>query len=310
MPFVLDYQDPWVGAWGDTVGGGVGGQTDWKSRATRRLAGWLEPRAVGAADAITAVSSGTFEAVVERYGESAPAKCAVLPIGGEPADFEALRQAPMKNPYFDRNDGLCHVSYVGTLLPLGAETLSAVLQAVALLKVRRADLYARIRLHFFGTSNQTGGEPADRVRPIAESIGVADCVSEVPLRVTYLGALNIQLDSQVLLLIGSSEHHYTASKLYPALLAKRPLLAVYHEASSVVVTLNRVGRPPSVRLIAFDDRGAVESIERIYEALVAVVSLPEYDSAAVDLEAVDEYSARAVAARLAAVLNRVAIPAS
>lgn len=305
VPFVLDYQDPWIGAWGDTVGAGFDGRADWKSRATRRLAGWLEPRAVGAADAITAVSSGTFEAVVERYRGSAPAECAALPIGGEPADFEALRHASVNNPYFDRNDGLCHLSYVGTLLPLGVETLRAVLAAVALLKVRRPDLYTRVRLHFFGTSNQTAGAPVGRVTPIAESMGVAECVSEVPLRVPYLDALRIQLDSHVLLLLGSSERHYTASKLYPALLAKRPLLAVYHEASSVVATLRRVGRPPTVRLTTFDGRGAAESIERIYEALTAAVSSPEYDSAAIDLDALDAYSARAVAAQLAAVLNRV-----
>jgi hypothetical protein len=60
-----------------------------------------------------------------------------------------------------------------------------------------------------------------------------------------------------------------------------------------------------VRLTTFDDRGAAESIEQIYEALVGAVSLPEYDSAAVDLDALDAYSARAIAAQLAAVLNRV-----
>ena len=305
VPFVLDYQDPWIGAWGDTVGGGLDGRVDSKSRATRRLARWLEPRAVCAADAITAVSSGTFEAVVERYPGAAPAECAVLPIGGEPADFEAVRHAPERSPYFDRNDGLCHLSYVGTLLPLGAETLRAVLGAVALLKARRPDLYARVRFHFFGTSNQTAGDPAGRVTPIAESVGVADCVSERPLRVPYLDALRIQLDSHALLLMGSSERHYTASKLYPALLAKRPLVAVYHEASSVVATLRRGGRPPNVRLIVFDDRGAAESLEQIYDALVGVVSWPEYDSAAIDLDALEAYSARSVAAQLAAVLNRV-----
>src|SRR5579864_7289652 len=36
VPFVLDYQDPWVGAWGLTVGGGKDGAADWKSRAARR----------------------------------------------------------------------------------------------------------------------------------------------------------------------------------------------------------------------------------------------------------------------------------
>ena len=29
--FILDYQDPWVGAWGLTVGGGQDGRVDWKS---------------------------------------------------------------------------------------------------------------------------------------------------------------------------------------------------------------------------------------------------------------------------------------
>ena len=37
MPFVLDYQDPWVGAWGRDVGGGANGAVDFKSRSTRAI---------------------------------------------------------------------------------------------------------------------------------------------------------------------------------------------------------------------------------------------------------------------------------
>src|SRR5262245_48467658 len=66
VPFVLDYQDPWVGAWGRSVGGGPAGAVDWKSRASRHLGVWLEPRAVGGADAIVAVSQGTIDGIVER----------------------------------------------------------------------------------------------------------------------------------------------------------------------------------------------------------------------------------------------------
>ena len=40
------------------------------------------------------------------------------------------------------------------------------------------------------------------------------------------------------------------------------------------------------------------------------MSLPEYDSAAVDLDALDAYSARAVAVQLASVLDRVASAAA
>ena len=306
VPFVLDYQDPWIGAWGDTVGTGVDGQVDWKSRATRWLAVHLEPRAVSAADALTAVSDLTYQAVVSRYPWAAATRCAALPIGGEPADFDSLRSAAPASIGFDSRDGLCHISYVGTLLPLGVEAMRAVFQAVALLKVRRPDDYARVRLHYFGTSNQTAGDAAERVVPIARALGIADCISEQPLRVPYLDALRIQVDSHVILLAGSSEHHYTASKIYPALLAKRPLLAVYHHASDVVAALQRVGRPPTIRVVTYGDRGAVEETECIYAALANLVASPRYDPADVDLAALETFSARAIAGRLAGVLDRVA----
>jgi hypothetical protein len=39
-------------------------------------------------------------------------------------------------------------------------------------------------------------------------------------------------DSTAVLLIGSSERHYTPSKVFPALVAEKPVLAVMHEASN------------------------------------------------------------------------------
>src|SRR5262245_58633605 len=45
VPFVLDYQDPWVGAWGSTVGGAPDGRPDLKSRLSRLLGLTLEPLA-------------------------------------------------------------------------------------------------------------------------------------------------------------------------------------------------------------------------------------------------------------------------
>ena len=70
VPFVLDYQDPWVGAWGRSVGGGPAGTPDWKSRASRRLGTWLEPKAVNAADAIVAVAQGTIDGIFERLSQA------------------------------------------------------------------------------------------------------------------------------------------------------------------------------------------------------------------------------------------------
>src|SRR5262249_9189287 len=123
LPFVIDYQDPWVGEWGRTVGGGANGQADWKSRASRQLGVWLEPHAVGAADAIVAVSQGTIDGIVERIPVASRVPHAVVPLGFEPHDFESLRSRPRPIAHFDAADGLVHVCYVGTLLPKGIETL-------------------------------------------------------------------------------------------------------------------------------------------------------------------------------------------
>ena len=310
VPFVLDYQDPWVGAWGETVGGGAGGRPDLKSRLSRALAMRLEPMALRASDAITAVSSATYELLHDRYPWVRETPCADIPLGGEPADFDALRRQLRSNPWFDPKDGQVHLCYVGTLLPLGFETLRAVLEAAALLGSRRPDLYARLRLHFFGTSNVTTPGAPWRVLPVARALGVADRVTEMPGRLDYLDALTVQTQASAILLMGSSERHYTASKLYPALLSERPLLAVYHEASSVVDVLRGTAASPTARVVTYGDADrAGARVEAIYGELAALVDNPRYDPGAVNWESLREWSAGALAGKLAALLDRVGVAA-
>jgi hypothetical protein len=306
LPFVLDYQDPWVGAWGETAGGGPTGKPDLKSRLTRAVAMKLEPRVALAADAITAVSSATYDAIRTRNLHLERTLCVAIPLGGEPADFDRLRSQPRTNSYFEPHDGHCHICYVGTLLPLGFETLRAVFRAAALLRKRRPELYARLRLHFFGTSNQTAADAPQRAVPVACELGVNDCVTEVASRIDYLDALTVQSQATVILMMGSSEHHYTASKLYPGLLAKRPILAVYHEASSVVAILCRAAHPPTARVVTYNDMDRAESqLDVIYAELASVIENPMYDSTAIDMGAVSEFSARSLAGKLATVLEQV-----
>jgi hypothetical protein len=306
VPFVIDYQDPWVGAWGASVGSRRDGGPDLKSRLARVIARRLEPYAVRAADAITAVSSAIYEELRCRYPQAESIMCVAIPVGGEPADLERIRRQPEPNPHFDPKDGRIHVCYVGTLLPLGFETLRAVLRALALLRDRRPDVYERLRVHFFGTSNQTAADSPTRVLPMAAELGVDDIVREVAPRVDYLSALTLQTQATVLLMMGSSEPHYTASKLYPGLLAERPILAVYHNASSVVDVVNRIAYPSSVQLITYGDTERADSrVEEICHALLSLCEHPACKSAAVGIRMLDEFSAEVLAGRLAAVLEHV-----
>ncbi len=273
IPFVLDYQDPWIGSWGKTVGAGNHGAVEWKSRGSRKIAMSLEPIAVRSADAITAVSPQTFEGVTERIPEARAIPVITIPIGGEPSDFERVQQS-VTNPYFNPADGLFHLCYVGTILPLGIEMLRALLQAIAALREERPGLYSKLRVHFFGTSNERRQDPPARVLGHARELGVEEVVTEHPMRIDYAHAMRVQLDASAILLMGSTEPHYTASKLYPALLARRPLLAGYHSKSTVSNILQNVSSP-NVCLVRFDEKNPPASfVPELKRSLMQLMDNP------------------------------------
>jgi glycosyltransferase involved in cell wall biosynthesis len=299
--FVLDYQDPWVGEWGRSVGPRDGGRPDFKSRLSRLVAARLEPHALEAADGVTAVSSATFEQALERTPAARPRARAELPIGWDRADLEHAGRVSATFP----DDGLIHLSYVGTLLPAGFETLRAVLAAVAALRATNSAA-ARLRLHFFGTSNQRTSDAPLRVLPVAAEYGLLDVVSEHAPRLDYFEALRVLCDSTAVLLMGSRERHYTPSKVFPALMARRPVFAVMHAASNASDLLRQVGRAPTVRLVSYGDDGNGPNVDAIARELSALIDRPCYDRGAMaEAEAVLEpLSACSLAGRLANVLDR------
>jgi glycosyltransferase involved in cell wall biosynthesis len=301
VPFVLDYQDPWVGEWGRSVGPGTNGHPDLRSRASRLLSTHLEPRALMAADGVTAVSKATYEQALARTPAAKPRALAELPVGWDRRDLQFLESRAASFP----DDGLVHVSYVGTLLPAGFETLRAVFAAVA--KLRAVDSAAfRLRLHFFGTSNQRTADAPVRVLPVAAEYGLLDVVTEQASRLDYFDALAVLRDSTAVLLIGSSERHYTPSKVFPALIAEKPVIAVMHDASNASDLLRRLGRPPSIRLVTYDDATAGARVDAIAAELRALLECPMYRSDAVDVRELEPTSACTLARRLAGVLTECA----
>ena len=296
VPYVLDYIDPWVFS--------IPRERAWWTKAYwfKRMAVALEPLAAREASHIVAVSDGTNEGVRRSYPELPPEMFTGIPYGFEPTDFDVLRATPRANPFWDARDGNRHFVYVGAMLPNGYETLRALFRALALLRERSPAFYRTTRLHFFGTTY----DPRAReklVEPIARELGVADIVEERPARVPYLDALNIVCQADAVLGLGSSERHYTASKIFPNILSRRPVLAIYHEASSVcdVMREARAGL-----LVTYGDTERAESrIPRIADALERITDPDVYDPARVSWQAFAEYSAENMTRRLARQLDGV-----
>lgn len=235
IPVVLDFQDPWVSAWGAMQ------STLSKGGVVHRLACALEPYALRHADFITSVSETQNSQMSARYPWLNSHRMAAIPIGGDPEDFARLNDTVPSGGETDLDPGFINLSYVGTILPRAFPLVRTLFRAFARLRTAEPALAARIRLNFIGTSNQPNDTTTLRALPLAELEGVAEAIREIPQRIPYLRALSVLTRSQGLLLIGSDEPHYTASKIYPGLMSGRPFLSLFHGASSAHEILTAAG---------------------------------------------------------------------
>ena len=297
IPVVLDFQDPWVSAHSATL-------SKWsKGGFAHRLALELEPRALRHAAFITSVSETQNAQMADRYVWLDATRMAAIPIGGDPEDFDALRAQPPSDPQVRIEPDLINLSYVGTLLPRAAPLVRAVFRALAALKQTQPRLAARLRLNFVGTSNQPNFRGPGLVTALAVEAGVGDLVNETPRRVPFLEALSILARSNGILLIGSDEPHYTASKIYPALMSGQPYLSLFHRASSAHRILSTAGGGCT---FSFSDVAELSSLEpAISEGILGLATTPE-KSGHSDPRAYAAYTAHSVSKRFAEVFEKAA----
>jgi len=234
VPVVLDFQDPWVSGWGEK-------QAKWsKAGLSHRLATLLEPLAVRNADFITSVSEVQNQEMSKRYPWLDRLRMAAIPIGGDTEDFDHAVDTTGTSTFAIGGDGLVELSYVGSYWPAAEMPFRAFMRGLSRLRNIDAELAGRLRVNFVGTSS-SGGNDSYRVRALAEAEGVESLVREHPRRLPYLEALAIMRRSDGLILIGSDEPHYTASKIYPALMSRRPYLSLFHRASGAHHSLAAAG---------------------------------------------------------------------
>ncbi len=300
VPYVVDYIDPWIT------------EDYWRLPPSQRPPKWplwyalsrlLEPFALRRAAHIVGVSRGTTDSVISCYPHFSRADTTEIPYGGEPADFAYLRNNPHKNPIFDPGDGLLHLSYTGACIPAMHSTLRALFSAVQLGLRREPELFGRVRLHFVGTTYAPNAEGLYGVTPLAREAQIQHLVDEQPQRVSYLDALQILLDSHGLLVIGSDAPHYTASKLFPYILSRRPLLALFHEESSVVTILEETQAGSVLTFSAKDP--LAEKVEVILAKLREMLTRPREWTPPTRWDQFEQYTTRAMTRRLASVFNRV-----
>lgn len=303
IPYVIDYMDPWITEY------------YWQLPRSQRPPKWalayllarvLEPFAIKGVAHLVAVSNGTIEQVLKPYPCLSNVGSTEIPLGGERADFEYLRSHPRPNQVFNKHDGNFHLTYAGAFITAMDGPIRSVFASVRSGLSKSPQLFSKLRMHFVGTSYASSRSP-QKIIPLASEFGLSSIVDERPSRISYLDALQVLIDSSGLLILGSIEPHYTASKIFPYLLSERPIVALFHEGSNAVEILRTAG----VEHVATFGKNTFEVSsenkalqERVDVALRSMLG-SDSDRRSYDKSAVEKFSARSMSARLAGVLDRV-----
>jgi hypothetical protein len=294
VPFVIDLQDPWASDY-QSLDGTAPRKYAIARRVHARLECWTMKRASG----VMAVSPAYIDTIRRRYPWVAEEACATIPFGVAPEDFAAAARV---QPAIRRDPMRLTGVYVGAGGPAMATSLRILFAAVRRLHAVDAVLAEKLRLAFIGTDYAPVGEGRKTVEPVAVAEGVSGQVTEQTDRVAYFVALQTLRAADFVLIIGSDDAQYTASKAAPCLASGRPVLAILHADSPGVAMLEQ---SKHTTLVTF--RG-VADIDRASEALaaafprVAALASQELDEESALLE---PYSAKTLTRKQCALFDRV-----
>jgi hypothetical protein len=246
VPFILDIQDPWRS---DFYLDKPKHERPPKFFISYNIDKYLERKTVPFANGIISVSQGYCDTFLQRYPVLKPHQFQVISFGASPFDFEVMEKNVKKVEGAKLQNGKINIVYVGR----GGHDLQFAINIIfgAFSKglQEQQELFSRVHLWFIGTSYAPPGTGSQTIKPVAEKWGVGEFVSEVTDRMPYFDTLFLLKKADALLVPGSTDTSYTASKIYPYILAQKPLLGVFYETSSVVNVINETN---AGQVIAFN----------------------------------------------------------
>jgi hypothetical protein len=299
VPYVVDVQDPWHT---DYYVGKPPEEQPPKFWFSYRLNKYLEPVAMRGVDGIISVSQGYCDTLQDRYDNITPDMCEVIPFGAAEVDFGVMEDNGVTQPFIDPDADTIDVVYAGRGGHDMATAARGIFQALAKGRERQPSLFGRVQMHFVGTSYAPAGEGEKTIEPIAEQCGVGDAVTEHTDRIPYFQSLRLLRDADHLIIPGSEDPDYTASKLYPYILSRCPVLAVFNQNSSVVDILRETQAGTAV---TFNGATATDELSRrILEDWSPMLKRLPY-TPNTDWGAFEPYTAEAMTRRQVEVFDRV-----
>ena len=321
VPYGIDYIDPWVR--------NISNQKNKRAIFSQWIARMLEPVAIKKASVISGVSTPYYAPVIERNfpdiatqlltssvqqinkSTNRPIAHVGMPYGFDPNDHK-IKLENINYPW-ENNKQLINSSvtqlknsstpqhskiwlYAGAFLPNSHVLMDAFFKSIAQLRAE-SKWDKNIRLWFIGT----GPYPAKRITAYAKDHGIEDIVFENRERYPFLHILNFLSAADTVMVIGSTEKHYTASKTYQSILSERPVVSIFHYESSAIKVMEDCKTDQFT--VRYKPEMKQENIVEVFkEVLLKRIQSSSWDP---DLSALDQYSCKESTRKLIQAIERV-----
>lgn len=296
IPYGIDYQDPWVH---EFPGSDSFFSRHWFATKVSQL---LEPFAVKNASLITGVSEAYYKDVAERNPHLFEKSLfADLPIGTEPSDHERVASLHLESYLFKKESGKTKLVYAGTMLPKAYVIFEIVCKVLS----ENQEKYEHIEIHFIGSGKNTNDPESFNVKPLAEKYGLWEKqIFEYPARIPYLDVLVHLNEADGIFILGSTEIHYSPSKVYQAIVSGKPIFAILHKESTAVDVIKQTHAGIT---LSFNGENDLDEIYRSFNELFSryLSEIIDFHPEKILMENLQPYFAKSIAGKLAGYMDQI-----
>ena len=302
VPYLVDMHDPWVTDYYDRPGAAAPPGGRLKFALSQGLARRCEPRVMRSAAHVLCVSPDYPASLLKRHPSLSPDRFSVLPFGAPTHDFATLKELSARPAIWRDAPTRPRWLYLGRVVPGMSLPLAGLFRWLKG-HTQNAARASGPELWFVGTKYSARDLEPDFATTLAVAEGVTQAVHEISQRVPYFDGLALLQTSTVNLIIGSDDPSYTASKIYPTLLAGRPVLALIHRASAAI---DRLRECSNAVVIPFDSGDTPETIAVRLNAELGAPHQPRLPAELeVRAECLEPFTDRGMTATLVKLMDRL-----
>lgn len=285
IPYGIDYIDPWIRD--------ISNRRSFRSILSNCVARIMEPYAVRKASLITGVATSYYQGVLDRNFRNKHIEHVEMPYGFDAEDYK-IKLDNLSYPW-DKYPACKPIIYTGAFLPKSDLFIQYLFNVISALRIK-GKLDRNIKFFFIGT----GSYSHKSIETYAKEAAIEDIVVEIRERKPYLHILNYLNSAWRVMIIGSTQKHYTASKVFQSLLSEKPIFAMFHKESSACSTMSEANADDFV--FKYDEIMTDSDIKTNLTGLLLSYLKNEVEWKA-DLMKLEKYSARSSAEKLVGKLN-------